>query len=278
MSRSRAWVFTVNNYTEEDVSAVTACLAGAAYGAYAPEIGENNQTPHLQGYVRFAQPKSTAAVCRSLGGRAHVEIARGSDQESRSYVFGPYQRGDKSKPINEEAVEFGVMASPGKRKDLDVIKDLVKSGGKIVDVIDATSSYQGLAFAMKAIPFFEPKRMAPTEVYWFWGSTGTGKSRAAWEEAGSDAYSPVSYKWWDGYDGHSHVILDDIRSDFCSFNQFLQLFDRYPMRVECKGGSRQLLATKIWVTSPYDPPAFFQMQDEAIAQLTRRITLVRRFV
>jgi len=179
--------------------------------------------------------------------------------------------------VNEEAVEFGVLSAQGKRKDIDLVRDLIKSGGTIREVAEQTQSYQGLAFAMKAKPFFEKPRDFVTEVFWYWGETGTGKSKAAWEEAGSDAYSPVSYKWWDGYDGHAHVILDDIRSDFCSFNQFLQLFDRYPLRVECKGGSRQLLAKKIWVTSPYDPPAFFQMQDEAIAQLTRRLTIVKRF-
>jgi len=161
---------------------------------------------------------------------------------------------------------------------LDLVKDLVRSGAKIKTVIEETPSYQGLAFAMKAIPYFEIKRTWVTEINWYWGETGTGKSRAAFEEAGEDSYSPVSYKWWDGYDAHENVILDDIRADFCSYNQFLQLFDRYPMRVECKGGSRQFLARKIWITSPFDPEAFFQMSGEAIVQITRRITTVKRFV
>jgi len=276
MSRARAFVFTINNYSANDTAAVIDAASSAAYLCYAPEVGDSG-TPHLQGYVRWPQPKTIGAACTALGGRAHVELAKGTDQDSRTYIFGPYSKDGHVKEANPEAVEFGELARPGKRKDLDVVRELIKDGGSIKQVIEQTSSFQGLSFAMKAIPYFEPKRSFVTEVYWFWGATGTGKSKAAWEEAGPDAYSPVSYKWWDGYDGHEHVILDDIRSDFCSFNQFLQLFDRYPLRVECKGGSRQLLAKKIWVTSPYDPPAFFQMESEAISQLTRRITLVRAF-
>jgi hypothetical protein len=199
-------------------------------------------------------------------------------QDSRKYIFGPYDNGDKHKEANPDAREWGALSQQGKRKDLDLVKDLVRSGAKIKVVIEETPSYQGLAFAMKALPYFEPKCAWVKEINWYWGATGTGKSRAAYEEAGEDAYSPVSFKWWDGYDAHENVVLDDIRSDFCSFDSFLRLFDRYPMRVECKGGSRQFLARKIWITSPFDPQAFFQMTEEAIVQITRRITVVRRFV
>lgn len=50
------------------------------------------------------------------------------------------------------------------------------------------------------------------EVYVFWGTTGTGKSKRAWEEATMDAYpkSPTSI-WWCGYQGHSNVVIDEFR-------------------------------------------------------------------
>jgi len=131
-------------------------------------------------------------------------------------------------------------------------------------------------WAQKALPYYEPARSFKTEIFWLWGPTGTGKSHLAWEQAGPDAYAPISWKWWDGYDGQEHVVLDDIRADWAPYNSFLQLFDKYPLRVECKGGSRQFLAKKIWVTSPYDPPAFFQVSSECLEQLTRRITLVTK--
>lgn len=46
----------------------------------------------------------------------------------------------------------------------------------------------------------------------FWGTTGTGKSRRAWDEAGVGAYSkcPRS-KFWDGYQGQENVVVDEFR-------------------------------------------------------------------
>lgn len=46
----------------------------------------------------------------------------------------------------------------------------------------------------------------------FVGPTGTGKSRRAWAEAGMDAYiKNPNTKWWDGYKGQDHVIIDEFR-------------------------------------------------------------------
>lgn len=46
----------------------------------------------------------------------------------------------------------------------------------------------------------------------YWGETGAGKSRRAWDEGGSDSYPkcPRS-KFWCGYSGQSSVILDEFR-------------------------------------------------------------------
>jgi len=46
----------------------------------------------------------------------------------------------------------------------------------------------------------------------FWGRSGTGKSRRAWAEGGEQAYPKVpTSKFWDGYRGQAHVILDEFR-------------------------------------------------------------------
>ena len=45
---------------------------------------------------------------------------------------------------------------------------------------------------------------------------------------GEDIYTCLdNYKFWEGYDGHDNVIIDDIRGDFCKFHQLLKLLDRY---------------------------------------------------
>ena len=61
---------------------------------------------------------------------------------------------------------------------------------------------------------------------------------------------------------HKHVIIDDIRKDFCTCKQMLRLIDRYPYQIEYKGGSRQFLARKIWITCPFDPETYWNSGEE----------------
>lgn len=116
-------------------------------------------------------------------------------------------------------------------------------------------------------------RVRTVEVYW--GPTGTGKSRRAWAEAGMDAYckDPRS-KFWCGYQGEDHVIIDEFRGGI-DIAHLLRWFDRYPVRVEIKGSSVPLVASRIWITSNIPPEAWYHDIDSAtIAALLRRLSVV----
>ena len=88
----------------------------------------------------------------------------------------------------------------------------------------------------------EEPRTWKTEVYWIYGASGSGKSRLIYELAQSDAYWKDDTKWWDGYDKHHTVVWDDFRGHCCHLTYLLKILDRYPLRVEQKGGYRQFLA------------------------------------
>jgi hypothetical protein len=77
-------------------------------------------------------------------------------------------------------------------------------------------------------------------------------------------------KWWPGYDGQKHVIIDDVRGSFCSYSTMLRLLDQYPFTVEYKGGTRELLAEVIFLTSCKPPNELYNL-DEDQQQLLRRI-------
>lgn len=67
-TRSRAWCFTINNYSEEDVRAVKLLPGECVCGI---EKGENG-TPHLQGVIRFESARTFQSVKKMLE-RAHIE-------------------------------------------------------------------------------------------------------------------------------------------------------------------------------------------------------------
>jgi RNA helicase len=81
----------------------------------------------------------------------------------------------------------------------------------------------------------------------------TGESREAAELAPDAYYKMDSNHWWDGYEGEDDVIIDDFRADLCPFHELLRLFDRYPHRVQFKGGSREFNSKRIFVTCNKHP-------------------------
>lgn len=108
----------------------------------------------------------------------------------------------------------------------------------------------------------------------FWGTTGVGKSRRAWDEAGLDAYpkDPRS-KFWDGYRGQEHVVIDEFRGGI-DIAHMLRWLDRYPVIVEVKGSSVVLKATRIWITSNIPPEQWYpDLDEETKAALLRRLNV-----
>jgi len=160
----------------------------------------------------------------------------------------------------------------GKRNDLAATRALVHATGSMRAVAAEATSFQALRGAELLLKYDEPRRDWKPLVRWYWGATGTGKTRRAMEEAGADRWvSGRSLQWWDGYDGHANVIIDDFRGDFCPFHTLLRYLDRYECRVEVKGGSRQLLARNIWITSCLPPEKAYPGCSERVDQLLRRI-------
>lgn len=68
--RVRNWVFTLNNYTPEDIKE----LAQQECYLFQEETGENG-TPHLQGILCFKNPMSLSSM-KKINGRAHWEACK----------------------------------------------------------------------------------------------------------------------------------------------------------------------------------------------------------
>lgn len=270
MQRVRRWCFTWNNYTEDTCTQMEYLKdnpgeCNVRRLIVGKEVGEKG-TPHLQGYIGFTKAMTLGMITKLLGKGGHWEAARGSDQDSEEYC-------GKEVPW----INFGQNTTPGARNDLTSIKVAAKSGMGIRQMLDEghVESLQQLQMAERVLRYYEPKRSWIPEVWVLWGDTGSGKTRRAYEIAGDHYYTKRAHtgKWWDGYDAHETVVLDEFRGSGMALTELLGVLDRYEFQVECKGGTRQLLAKKIIMTSIFHPKDWYpHAAGEPLGQLKRRIT------
>lgn len=269
-TKARAWCFTLNNPSEAADSQIKALVTNgtATYACWEHETAPTTGTKHIQGYIYFQNPRCLSGITKLIPG-AHLEKAKGNAAQNKAYCH------------KEETVHFevGTMPTAGKRTDIDVIKEMVKENKPMPEILEAATSYQSMKAAECLMKYKKIEERVPPIVKWYWGPTGTGKTRKAIEEAGEDVWiSGRDLKWWNGYFGQRNVIIDDFRGDFCTFHELLRILDRYPYTVEVKGGSQPLRATQIVVTSALHPKEVYKGKTaEDINQLLRRIHEIHKF-
>lgn len=116
--RSRAWVFTINNPTAEDIEGVKrfgrTCVRMIA-------ASERVTTPHIQGYCERRNAVSMATMANALP-RAHLEVRKGTALQAWEYCEkqdkDPFVHGTKPEP-----------PAQGKRTDLAAAAAIVVDRG-----------------------------------------------------------------------------------------------------------------------------------------------------
>lgn len=221
---------------------------------------------HWQILVIFSRKARLRAVKVLFGDQCHAEPTR--SEAASDYVWKEATR------VAGTQFELGApVHRRGNTHDWETIRDSAKRG-RLDDI--PGDLYCRLYGNFKRIA---TDHMAPVaverQIKVFWGRTGSGKSRRAWEEAGMDAFpKDPRTKFWDGYRDHTHVVIDEFRGDI-DIAHVLRWFDRYPVIVEVKGASVVLKATHIWLTSNLSPDLWYPLIDpETRAALMRRLEVI----
>jgi len=267
-SRSRNWVFTLNNYTGDEVEFIhSAELGDLRCIAYAKERGESG-TPHLQGFVCFSNKKSLRQVKAVICNRAHIEMMRGSIDNSVDYcskdgdlvIIGKVpmskkEQGAKGAEVYKEAWE---LAKKGRIEDIDPSLRL---------------RYYPTLKRIEKDFMVRPDSLSLLSNEWVFGSTGVGKSRHT-RERFQDAYYKPCNKWWDGYQGEETVIIEDFDADHRVLGHHLKIWgDHGAFVAECKGGSMCIRPKRIIITSNYAPKEIWD-NEKTWGPICRRFKLV----
>ncbi len=280
--RARGWCLTINvaeHYQADDFSNACSSLFDSLSLGYliigaetAPTTGQR----HYQGYVykgsKISGSRLISLVQTLFKKSPHLEQARGSAASNRTYCAK-----------DDDFIELGQLPEQGARSDLAALAERIIAGDTMIDVAQSNPAeyirYHGGIKAFHLLTHSKPRDSAvdPT-VYWWFGPTGVGKSRKAYETFGTTAYMKMNDRWWDGYIGQCQVILDDYRPSLCPFNELLRILDRYPYRVPIKGSSIELSATVFVITTCSRPEVLWHSRtQESLNQLLRRITHIVEF-
>lgn len=225
---TRNTCFTVNNPLSNELPFT---YEETIYAIWQREKGESG-TEHLQGYAEFTKPLSLSSIKKIVGNGAHIEKRRGTRVQAREYcrkedtrIAGPW--------------EFGEWRdkAQGKRTDVETVMECLDAGKTEQEIMEEfpnewAKNYRLIDRYNRLKP---KKRNSRTEFHVFIGDPGTGKSKAMMKQCPEGFWKP-SGKWFDGYNGVDPLCLDEIDQQDLSIGLLLKMADRYPLRVEQKGG------------------------------------------
>lgn len=262
-SRSRNWCFTLNNYTAEEVEACEKEGTVAKYLVYGKEIGECG-TPHLQGYIQYKSLKTLKQVKLFLD-RAHWEPARADGGANKKYCT-------KDGDFKEHGTPPKTQTEKGKGRWKRVLEK-AKEGD--MEWLEENEPYLVLNSRkkLKAMKEFRTEVMDYTDEdtphEWWYGETGTGKSRAFWEKF-PEGYPKDTNKWWDDYEGQV-VVIEEVDPETMKYlaSKMKKWVDRYPFLGETKGGSIKIRPPKIVIISNYTIDECFSDPRDAEAMKRR---------
>jgi len=270
--RYRCWMFTLfeeANFElwEKNIGNNLSLVCGQY------ELCPKSGRKHFQGYVECNKAVDLTTIKKLLGSKSlHGERRNGSQKQALDYV----SKKETRHPDHETYI-IGNKKEQGKRNDLELALEMIKEGKTLNEVIDEIPN---MIKYDRHLERYQQRSVEPrnfqSDVIVLIGEPGCGKTRFVFDKEERVYTVPESSsgtQWFDGYSGEEAVLIDDFVGNI-RYNFMLQLCDRYPMRVNVKGGYVQWRPKRIYITSNYDIENWYNVDMSA---LKRRITTVHKF-
>lgn len=256
-------MFTLNNFEDAQAPAKWFDSGNFRYIVWQHERGENG-VDHLQGYA-YLKKQSRITEMKKIDGRAHWHEQKYGSQEAcieycqkeETRIAGPWKCGDVT------------ISKRGKRNDILALRDAVRDGSSdlslVLDDKVAPSFAKYPKFVETARRLFNQNdRKTLTNGIVLWGPPCTGKTTMAHEIAKKlhplETPFPLPTRqndrtghWWDGYDGHKVVIIDEVDGGTFTGRDLCNLFDDKPLILPKKNGHVSFTAELIIMTSNKNP-------------------------
>lgn len=297
-SQNRKWLLTFNNpaehnATHEELKIILSKIRGALYWCMCDEIGGETETYHTHLFIYRPSPFTFEQIKKKFPA-AHIDYVRGTNQQNRDYIRkeGDYLNSEKNATnLIDTFEESGECPeeTQGARNDLYELYDMIKNDFTNYDILEANPNYMRQLSTIERVretlryEEFKNKRRLNLNVEYWYGASGTGKSRTIRDKYGdANIYSVVDTTHpWDGYRGQDVVIFDDFRDDMFHLVELLRWLDIYPIELRCRYSNKQACFTKVYFTSnvPFDALyTYIQREDkESWNAFCRRFHCIKKF-
>lgn len=286
--KTRSWCWTLNNpvATGDEFKARLEDVDGLDYAIFQKEKGLNG-TVHFQGFVRFTNALHMGGVKVRFGEPTlHLERMRGSISQAMAYCE------KKDETYMEGPWEVGTKPSQGARNDLVAFQKCVEKGEDTWEerFLLTQAKYPKLEnriilnLTQKIAKAQWENKEFRRQVHVYYGETGSGKTLAVWQKYAFKDIWTASYgsgtkksMWFDGYTGQKVALFDDYYGWF-AVDLLLRLTDRYPVKVQTKGGEVWFVPEEIYFTSNDEWKTWYHSWSlREQRAMERRITEVKFF-
>lgn len=289
---AQKWCGTWNNptMTGEELKTFVEGLEEVKLCVFQKEKGDNG-TEHFQMYFETKKRMYTTGAHAMLNPiKMSLLHAKGTKQQNEKYCTKEEGRVDGPWYANCTTDDFKRKSgNQGKRSDLDEFARMIKEEGGITeDVFEAmpghAMAYNKHAKALVAelkLTEIKKKEMA----YWqeqyqrrqrgeeiegqqqrnlklYFGPTAVGKTTEVKLHVMGELGVPLfeksaATKWWDGYQGENHVLVDEYRGGQ-TIDEFKALTNIGEVAIEMKGTSGILVAEQMYFTTNCHPTQWWK--------------------
>lgn len=262
----RKYQLTINNpadhgFDHDVIKTTISGFPGCVYWCLCDEVGQEG-TPHTHVYLVFENAVMFSTIQKRFYG-AHIEPAKGTNQQNRDYVRKEGKWADSEKEdtnLPETFEESGELPPDPERqqKYSEAVLTMLQDGATNAEII------QELPTAINHLPNIDRARQTlleekfkakwrTLEVYYIWGKTGVGKTLSVMEQYGyENVYRVTNYAHpFDQYQGQDVILFDEFRSSL-PLSDMLTYLDGYPVMLPCRYADKVACFTKVYVVSNLD--------------------------